>query len=201
MMRNNIFLFLSILFSTLIFSQEEKKKSQINFQPDFALTIITNHYFGDNYLAKGHQNQSIGIQLKSDWLHYSNFSLGFGIEKSTQKVTEFSIGGNIGKTNSNSFFGYLTYKNNVNQKFSLSPEISFGGIELRQKKGEKFYGSQSGQRYGVGVNLHYIMTKSFSFYTTIGYSLYRFNANTSEEFKKYFDRSNSINLSLGIKLY
>jgi hypothetical protein len=199
-MRSIIFLFL--LFSNLIFSQEtEKKKNQVTFKRDFALTLITNHYFGDNYLAKGHQNLSMGFQLKSEFLHYRKFRLGIGAEKSTQKVTEFSIGGNIDKTNSNSFFGTLTYTCDINTKFSLSPEISFGGIELRQKDGGKFYGKQNGQRFGVGINLNYLMTKSLSIYNTIGYSFYQFNTNTSEEFKKYFDRSNSVNLSLGIKLH
>lgn len=186
--------------SSIVFSQE-KNKNQIDFKPDFAITIISNHYFGDNYLANGHQNPSIGVQIKSDWLHYNKFSFGFGLEKSTQKVTDYSIGGNIDKTNSNSFFGYLTYHYILNSKFSVNPEISYGGIELRQKNGKKFYGNQNGRIFGLGFNLDYKMNKYYSLYSHIGYNIYSLNTNTSKEFEDYFDKTNTISLSLGIKLY
>lgn len=195
-MKNLTLLFL--LISSLGYSQE-KKKEKLDFQPDIVLAIITNHYFGNNYLAQGHQNPSIGFQIKSDWLHYNKYSLGFGIEKSTQKVTEFSVGGNIDKTNTNSINLFLSYQFKMTSKFSIRPEFASGSIELRQKSGEKLYGSQSGERYGLGANLNYSLNKAIALYLNISYNRYDLNVKTSKEFINYFNNSNAITLSSGIK--
>ena len=191
-------LIIAILISSITHSQKINKE-KLEFYPDIRISIVTNHYFGENYLAKGHQALSIGAQLRSNWLHYNNFSLGIGVEKSTQKVTEYSIGGNIDKTNSNSFFGHITYKYTLNSKFSVSPEISYGDIELRQKSGNKFYGRQHGQRYGFGVNFDYKLKKHAALFSTIGYVVYDLNTRTTNEFQDYFNKAQAISLSLGFQ--
>jgi hypothetical protein len=191
--------FLLILSTSLVFGQE-KNKNRLIFNPNFTISFVTNNYFGDNYLAKGHKDPGYGFQMRSDWLYFNKFGFGFGVEKSTQKVSDFAIGGNIQKTNSNSIFCFLTYNFNINQKLSLNPEVNFGGIELRQKSGGKFYGQQNGQRFGSGLNINYKINKTFSIFSNVGYSIYRLKTNTSDEFINYFNRANSINFSIGIKL-
>ncbi len=197
-MKNLTLLFL--LISSIVYSQK-KTNPKLDFHPDITIAFITNSYFGDNYLAQGHQKQSVGFQIKSDWLHYDNFSLGFGVEKSTQKVTDFSLGGNIDKTNSNSAILFLSYKITLNSKLCISPEASYGGIELRQKSGGKFYGYQAGRRYGLGTNFNFELNKNAALYSNISYNYYQLNTRTTEEFIDYFNRSNAISVSLGIKFY
>jgi hypothetical protein len=180
---------------------QKTKNDPLDFQPDIAISIISNYYFGDNYLSKGHQNPSIGIQLKSEFLHYNKFNLGISLEKSTQKVTDFSIGGVISKTNSSSVVGYLSYDIYKKSKIKLSPEFNMGQIELKQKSGKKKYGTQNGMQYGIGLNINYLKNKKMSYYSNLSYNRYLFNVATSSEFTDYFNHSNSFSLSFGIKLY
>lgn len=189
-----------LLVSAVVYSQD-KKKEALEFRPDIAMTVLTNTYFGNNYLAKGHKSPSLGVQIKTDWLHYKNFNLGIGFEKSTQKVTDFSIGGTISKTNTNSVIGYFSYDLRKKSKFRVSPELSYGGIELRQKSGSKFYGKQSGKRYGLGVNLNYMVSTYTSFYSNVSYNAYNLNIETTEEYKDYFKNANAISISFGIKFH
>lgn len=185
---------------TQLYAQKNKNQ-QLDFQPDIALSVISNYYFGDNYLSKGHQNPSIGVQLKSEFLHYKKLNLGISFEKSTQKVTDFSIGGVISKTNSSAVVGYLSYDIYKKSKIKLSPEINMGQIELKQKSGKKKYGTQNGIQFGVGLNFNYLKNKKHSYYSNLSYNRYQFNVATSSEFTDYFNHSNSFSLSFGIKLY
>ena len=190
----------SLFFSSIVYCQE-KTNDKVAFRPDIAITFISNFYFGDNYLAKGHRSQSVGAQIKSDWLHYNNFNLGIGFEKSTQSVTDYSIGGNIDKTNTNSIILYLSYDLLTKSKFRISPEISYGNIELRQKDGSKFYGSQNGNRYGFGANLNYMLGKYFSLYSNVSLNFYNLNVQTTDEYTNYFNHANAISMSFGIKFH
>ncbi|MCZ8195994.1 MAG: hypothetical protein O9267_00125 [Flavobacterium sp.] len=196
---NKLF-FITLLFSSFLWSQEVQNQQNL-VHPDFAIGIVTNNYFGENYLSKGHQNRSIGIQIKSNWIHYNDFSLGIGLEKSTQKVIDKSIGGNIDKSNTNSIFGTLSYKIPVNNELIISPELNYGGIELRQKSGGKFYGEQNGTRYGAGININYMFEKYFSIYSNVSYSDYNFNTKTSQEYLDYFKNATAISISIGIKFH
>ena len=195
-MKKNILLFL-LLFSSFVWSQENEV-AKIFSHPTFAFTLISNNYFGDNYLSKGHEN-SIGIQFKHEFVHFKKINLGFGFEKSTQKVTDTSIGGNSNKTNTNSIFGFISYNIPINNSFEISPEINYGGIELKQKNGNKLYGIQQGYRFGLALSLDYKIKKHLSIYSTIGYNKYNLNTKTTSEFVNYFNSANAISYSLGLK--
>ena len=127
--------------------------------------------------------------------------MGFGFEKSTQKVTDFSLGGDIDKTNSNSISGYFSFDILKKSKIRVSPELSYGGIELRQKKDGKYYGRQNGTRYGVGVNLNYMLSTYFSVYSNVSFNKYDLNVETTNEFIDYFNNANAVSISLGIKFH
>ena len=114
-------------------------------------------------------------------------------------MTDFSIGGNSVKTNSNSVIGYFSYDLFKKSKFRISPEISYGGIELRQKSGGKFYGKQRGKRYGLGINLNYMISNYSSFYSNISYNFYDLNVETTDEFREYFNQARAMSISFGIK--
>ena len=198
-MKNYIFYIL--IFSSSIWSQErdqEKNNFKVIGEVQFAAT--TNFFFGTNYLAKGHKNPSIGGNFSLNLFKYNNFKLGGTLEKSTVGVADTSIGGNSNKTNINSASVNLVYDIYLTKTFIISPQLKYGGVTLRQKDGKKFYGSQSGKSVGIGVNLNYKVLNNMSVFTNFGYNFYNLNTNTSPEFESYFDNSNSLNISLGIKL-
>ena len=84
-------------------------------------------------------------------------------------------------------------------KFNIIPEVQFGGLELRQKGDGNSYGVQNGNFYNFSVNINYKINKYLHPYFKIGFDSYLLKTNTTDEFKSYFNRSNSLNLSLGIQ--
>lgn len=190
--------FTILLYSSFLFSQENEIAKCFS-HPTFSISMVTNNYYGENYLSKGHKSNSIGFLFKHEFIHYKKFNLGLGFEKSTQKITNTSIGGNIDKTNTNSIIGFLSYKIPITNKLDISPEINYGGIELRQKYGSKLYGVQNGSRLGFGASTDYMIRKHLSLNLALGYNKYNLRTETSTEFLNYFNTSESITLSLGLK--
>jgi hypothetical protein len=205
-MKNYILYF--FLFSNIIWSQENTRAIQKETIPKEGFKIIaklnfelvTNFYFGKNYLAKGHANPAIGGNFRLDFYQYNNFKLGVSLGKSTIKVSDFSIGGNINRTNINNIGVNLLYDYNISEKVSISPAIKYCGVQLRQHTNSQFYGSQNGSIAGLSVDLNYNVDKNIKLYTNIGYNRYFLNVKTSQEFQSYFDNSNAINFTFGIKL-
>lgn len=194
----NIFFIIFCFSFQLTISQEIEKKELI-FNPKISIGFITQSFFGDNYLSKGHKNPAIGAELDFQILSYSDFNLGFGLKKTTLLVEDEAIGGNINKSNMNSISGFLSYDAFKYNKFQISPSLSYGGIEIRQKDGSKLYGVQNGKYFEASIKTNYVLKNKINLYTKIGITKYYLNISTTNEFKNYFNHSNSINLSFGIQ--
>ncbi|MFD2909341.1 hypothetical protein ACFSX9_11445 [Flavobacterium ardleyense] len=187
---------LLVLFSTMAWSQTEKKE-QIEFTPEASFAFSSQFYSGDNYLSKGH-NDGIGGSLKFNFITYKNFKLGFQFEKTTQKVIDKEIGGNISKTNSNSLGGVISYQLYTNNKIAFEPQFKIAGIQLRQKDGSKFYGSQNGTQIGISSDVIYKLNKTLSIFTNVGYNYSFLKVDTTPAYEDYFNNSQSINISVGL---
>lgn len=182
----------------LVLSQEIIHK-KLEFNPKISAGFITESFFGDNYLSKGHKNPSIGAEFDFQLISYSNLNLGFGFKKTTLIVEDKAIGGNIDKSNINSFNGFISYDLFTYNKFHFIPSFSYGGIEIRQKDGSKLYGVQNGNYFNVSLKTIFFIKNKINLYSKIGITKYFLNVNTSDEYKSYFNHSNSVNLSLGIQ--
>jgi hypothetical protein len=194
----NIFFIIFCFSFQLTISQEVEKKELI-FNPKISIGFVTQSFFGDNYLSKGHKNPAIGAELEFQMISYSNFNLGFGLKKTTLLVEDKAIGGNIDKSNMNSISGFLSYNAFKYNKFQFIPSLNYGGIEIRQKDGSKLYGVQNGNYFEASIKTNYVLKNKINLYSKIGITKYFLNVNTTNEFKSYFNHSNSINLSFGIQ--
>jgi hypothetical protein len=204
-MKNYILYF--FLFSNIIWSQEntgtipQETSPQEGFKiiTEFDLQAFTNFYFGKNYLAKGHSNPGIGGSLTVNFYQFDNYKLGATFAKSTIKVSDIAIGGNINNTNINSLGAVLSYNHNITEIISITPHIKFSSVKLNQYSDIQYYGQQKGSLLSLGTDVNY-KVDNFVIYFNIGYSRYFLNVNTSPEFQSYFDNSNAINLAFGVKL-
>ncbi|WP_291115827.1 outer membrane beta-barrel protein [Flavobacterium sp. UBA6135] len=194
-MKKYIYSFL--LLSSFAWGQNEEG---LRFKTELGIGFINHVFLGDNYLSKGHKKHAVGAVLKLNLLRYTNFILGFEFEKNTSKVADFAIGGNIDKTNMNSFRGLLSYRVYTSERFTFDPQIKYGTVDLRQKSGSKFYGNQKGSTIGIGVDVLYNFSDGLAVFSNVGYNYYHLNVNTTPEFKDYFNHSHSINLTIGLKL-
>lgn len=196
-MKKLLFL-LSIVMFNYTFSQVNKVKT-FRFNPKINLGLHTQNFIGDTYLAKGHSDPAIGIETGLQVFSLKKLNAGFGIKKTTLKVSDKTIGGNIDHTNINSIHGFLSYDLLNDNKFNIIPEVQIGGLELRQKGDGNLYGVQNGNFYNFSVNINYDINKYLHPYLKIGFTTYQLKTNTTDEFKSYFNHSNSLNLSLGIQ--
>lgn len=193
-MTKNIVFFL--LFSTVVFCQD-KNREMIKFTPEASFAFSSQLYMGENYLSKGH-NDGIGAYFKINFVTYKKFKLGIQFEKTTQKVTDKAIGGNIDKTNSICLGGVISYQVFTNNKITFEPQIKIAEVTLRQKDGSKYYGSQNGTQVGISSDIIFKFNKTLSIFTNIGYNYSFLKVQTSPEYKNYFNNSQAINLSIGL---
>lgn len=187
---------LFVLFSTFTWGQTDKNE-QIEFTPEASFAFSSQFYLGDNYLSKGH-NDGIGGYFKFNFITYKKFKLGFQFEKTTQKVTDKAIGGNIAKTNSNSLGAIISYQVFTTNKLAFEPQFKLASLELRQKDGSKFYGSQNGTKIGISSDVIYKFNKTLSIFTNVGYNYSFLKVETTPAFEDYFNNSQSINVSIGL---
>lgn len=188
-----------IVFLNYSFAQETKNKA-FRFNPKINIGVHSQSFIGNNYLSKGHSNPALGLETGFQILSLKKLNSGFGIKRTTIKVSDFAIGGNIHSTNINSVHGFLSYDLLKYKKFNLSPEVQFGGLELKQKGNGNSYGVQNGNFYNFSININYDIHKYFHPYLKIGYTRYLLKTNTTDEFKSYFNHSNSLNLTLGFQI-
>lgn len=196
-----IYQLIIVLFVANAWSQEQENKLENDFKiiADINVTGTTNYFFGDNYLAKGHKNPSFGAAVSLYLFQYQNIKFGGTLEKSSINVSDVAIGGNIKKSNINA--AYISVMNDIeiSKRFVVSPDFTAGLLQIRQKNGAKFYGSQNGFRIGLGANLNFKLSNDVIIFSNIGYNRYFLEVQTTDEFKKYFNNSNSINFNIGFK--
>ena len=193
MTKNIVFL---LLFSAVVCGQN-KNKELFKFTPEASFAFSSQLYIGENYLSKGH-NDGIGAYFKMNFVTYKKFKLGIQFEKTTQKVTDKAIGGNINKTNSNNLGGVISYQAFTKNKIAFEPQLKIAEVTLRQKDGSKYYGSQSGTQVGISSDVIFKLNKTLSIFTNIGYNYSFLKVETSPEYKDYFNNSQSINISIGL---
>jgi hypothetical protein len=181
------------------FGQNEQN-NKIKFTGNFGIELKTNNYFGDNYLAKGHENPALGFEISLNFIEFKKFKLGVSFEKTTLEVNDYAIGGFIDKTNITVYNVNLSYLIPINNKIAVQPTIFYGQLFIKQKNGGKNYGVQNGNDLGLGACFNYNLNKSIQVFSKAALSQYFLTANTAQEFENYFNSSNCLSLSLGCKL-
>lgn len=188
-----------LLITTITFGQD-KKEEIVKFNPHFSLGAAYSNFFGDNYLSEGHRNDNYGFFIKLNAIQIYKFNVGGLFDITKLKATDKAIGGNVGTSNLNTANVYLNYNIKLNNHVTIEPEIKYGGVEIRQSGFGKKLGTQFGKVYGIGTNINYKIDNSLSFFININYNKFILDVATTPEFESYFDNSNSLNISLGIKL-
>ena len=188
-----------LLITTVTFGQD-KKEEIVKFIHHFSMGATYSNFFGNNYLSEGHRNDNYGFFIKLNALKVYKFNIGGLFDKTKLRATDKAIGGNVGTSNLNTANVYLNYNINLNNHLSIEPEIKYGGVEIRQSGIGKKLGVQFGELYGIGANFNYKIDNSLTFFINLNYNKIILDVSTTSEFESYFDNSNSLNISFGIKL-
>ena len=207
-----------LLISFCGFSQEEetqqeetqteikKPKKVRKIRPDHEFSFYATQHlnFGDNFLSKGHK-PNVGFGTHKNIINVYGFALGFTYEYSRYRVTDPSLAGNIKRTNYHNFSGRLAYDYKLSDQMTLVPYIKIGGAILKQKgyvgDYDRGFGGFEGDSYTFGVNFNYNLDKTVHLFMGLNYNYVSYSVNSNPEYQSFFDRSNQIQIHLGIGFF
>lgn len=205
-------LLILLLISFFGYSQEEseteikKTKKERKIRPDHEFSFYATQHlnFGDNFLSKAHK-ADVGFGTHKNVINIYGFALGIAYEYTRYKVTEPSLAGNIGRANYNNFSGRIAYDYKLFDEMTLVPYIKIGETRLRQKgyigDYHRDFGGFKGTAYTLGVNFNYNLDKYFYLFTGLNYNYVSYRVNSNPEYQSFFDRSNQIQIHLGIGFF
>lgn len=173
-----------------------------NFRLDFVWRVyyILPQPFGNHALADAH-GKSYGVGTSFGLVEYQNFRLGMGMEFDQYSVSDIAKVGDFKKSNGTHFFGALSYDFEINDTFLLQPIISFGSQRFHQKKDSQSLGSYSGNQFRMGVLTDVQLADDLAVFVGVQYIHSSFDIATNPEFESYFQKSQQIQLTLGLKIF
>lgn len=194
-----IFTLILLCFYTFLFSQNEVDSEEPNVFTKFRISYNLKNFNGNNFLSKAHNPNYEGLHFSVVIVEFKNFGLGGSYEINSSEVTHAEKVGNFNTMSLNHYAGFITYELDLaKSKFSVTPKFEIGDCKAKQK-GDGFYAFNNGNYYGISSQINYNISEKFAVYTSIGYHFYTFKVKTSEEAKDFFNKSNAINISLGIQ--
>ena len=176
----------------------QRKLEPITNFSDVSLGIITPFHFGNNSLNKDTSN-NIGFTLNTTILKVYEYRLGVGFESIKYKVND-NFFGNYDYINKYSYVFKLDYEINLNEQFKLFPNIAYSICGLNYKHLDSRQAIQRGNEIRLGATIDYKLNDTFSTFIGLNYIRFHNNLNATEENKKFYGQSNSIQLSLGFKI-
>ena len=192
----------SLIFINYTFSQKteiEKKTEKVKVFSDFQFGPNLKIFSGNNFLSDAHESSYFGYQIEINALEFKNFTLGMTYEFNASEVEKPELAGNFNYIKLNHYAGYIGYKYKFKEtKFTFNPKILIGDIKAKQKAAG-YYATNNGNYWGINGQVDYNFSKNVAVFSSIGYNFYTFNVVTTPENMNYFNKSNAINISLGIK--
>lgn len=193
-------LLIALLLSQTLFSQEETVKKDRTFSFNHQLFFFINNHtnFGDNFLSKANEPQFFGFGTQYNFIKFYDFKVGAGYDIMKYKVTDESLAGNISTTNYSNLFLKIQYEYNVSPKWTVEPNIGIGRPSIHQKTGQKSYGRFYGTSYSLGTNISYELMDHIAIFGGVNYNYSGFKVTTAKEYMDFFEKSNQIQVALGL---
>lgn len=188
-----------LLFTLLCNSMFSQHKVQpITSFSSLRIGITAPFHFGSNSLNNDTSNK-IGFFTSVSLIKVYNYNLSFGFDSQKYTINDRFLG-NFNYINKNSYLFQIDYKLKINPKFDLFPNIAYAISNLNYINEGSKQAIQNGNEIRIGGTIDYKLNTTFSTYVGLNYIYYHSNLNATEENKKYYGQSNSIQLSLGFKI-
>lgn len=194
-----ITLFLVFVFG-ITAAQNKAKKETIEFEPVLRISFFQPIQFGDHSLSKDHAAR-IGFGSSISLVTYKNFRLGAGFDLAKYDITNKSNVGNINNSNYSSIYGFVSYQKKITSKMSIMPTIGMGEVKINLVTNSRIFGTQGGNELRLGTYLDYNLNESFAVFTGIHYIHSSLKVKTNAEIEKYYNQSNQIQISIGLKIH
>jgi hypothetical protein len=191
--------FFSLIISQFIWSQEQVKPQQLEFEPSFRINIAQNINYGTNFLADANK-PALGYGFDFGFMSYSKFNAYFGYEHSYYRTTNIEKAGNINSTRLNTLSFKVLYETPIYKDFSVQPFIGVGAPTLHFKSGDQSFGKQNGTDFTIGSYVYYKIAKSFAIYLGAEMNYSKYKIETVPEYEAYYKNANAVKISCGIRL-
>lgn len=198
-MRQTIFLKLSI-FILFLFSFSIQAQDGLKIKPVGRIYVLHPFHQGNNAFSDAYSS-GVGFGGHFFLPKYKNFRLGFGGDYVHYKVEKENMIGTIGSSYYFSAYGLLSYDINITENFNLSPVIGYGNSTLSLRSNTRKIDPQNGNEFRIGLYSDYTFSPHFAGFVGLYYISNRFTINTHPDYEDYFGKSNSIQLSLGLKFF
>ncbi len=157
-------------------------------------------HFGENAFAEAHENGS-GFGGSLGLAKYGNFRMGFGYEFTKHQVSDVSKVGNFSRSNNQSLHLFVSYDYEINKTFLITPVIGYGGNTVNQRDSAKRFGRYGGNHFRMGCFTDVSLNKNIAVFVGIHYINTQFGIKTNAAFQDYFEKSQQVQFSIGIKLH
>lgn len=200
-MKNFIYV-LALLCSVVSFAQNDEKpkeNAELEFKLSSRVQLIYPMQFGNTALSKAHEPRP-GISTQINVLDFQHFKAGFGFDFVTYDITNEQLIANLSTSKYTSAYVLLSYEHKLTEKFLITPNIGYGSASLDLGSRNSRFGKQSGKEFRIGGVLDYKIGRSIYAFVGLNYINNKLNVQTAPEYKSFFSKGNSIQLSLGIRL-
>ena len=177
-----------------------KTKNEFGIDGVWRLYPTFSKHFGNNAFAKAHDDGG-GLGTSLALLKYGNFRAGLAYELTTYSVSDISKVGNFTNSNSQIFTWFISYDYRLNKTFILVPDIGYGSSYVNQKSQSQRFGYYTGNHFRLGVYTDAELSSSVAIFAGIHYISTKYNIKTNAEFQDYFQKSQQIQLSFGLKIF
>lgn len=155
-----------------------------------------NHVWNDAYKSSGF---SIGSNLGI--LKFQDFRLSGGFDTEKYSITDVSKAGNFSTANKFTQYLLLSYDYKINDSFVLVPTIGIGNVGIKQKKDAERFANQSGNDFRLGIICDYSLGDGAAIFLGAHYITTKFDIATNSAYQSYFEKSNQLQLTLGLKVH
>jgi hypothetical protein len=178
-----------------------KTKNEFGIDGVWRLYPTSAKHFGNNAFAKAHEDGSSGLGTSFALLKYGNFRAGLAYELTKYSVSDVSKVGNFANSNNQTFTWFISYDYRLNKTFVLVPNIGYGSSYVNQRSKSKRFGHYSGNHFRLGVQTDAELGTSVAVFVGIHYISTKYSIKTNAEFQDYFQKSQQIQLSFGLKIF
>lgn len=179
---------------------EKHEKRGLHFNAVWRIYYAMPNQFGDHvwneaYSSKFSMGSSLGL------LKFQNFRLIGGFEIEQYGITDVAKAGNFNFANKLSQFLLLSYDYKISNSFSLVPTIGIGAVGIKQKFDSERYAYQSGNDIRLGMFCDYSLGSGAAVFVGVHYITTKFDIKTNSAYQSYFEKSNQLQLTLGLKVH
>lgn len=155
--------------------------------------------FGENMLNEAHDAKT-GWGFTTSPFSVYNFRIGLGFDYTKFDVTDASLAGNIERSELLNFYGYLAYPLKITEKLNAEPKFGIGGNKLRQKTGNKNFGSMKGTSFIAGTSFDYEIAYPLFIFAGADFVHTNFNVATHPDNERFFRNASQLNIFVGLKV-